>query len=403
MNNINHEHIPFFSVVIPTRGRPHLLRDAIISALHQDFNDFEVIISDNFNEQPTRDVVNEFRYDNKIKYIRTERLLSMPEHWEFATRHATGHYVLILSDRSVLKKHALKTIYQAISSADQPVNVCSWRWSAWDDVLQLEFPITLTRPGVINPLPSKRIAKHFVDGNSDFYFTLPRGLNSCYRRNFYDSLREHYAEIFKPISPDFTSAFTFLAHSEMVLHIKEALFISQGLTVSNGLNAYTTTASDYLRSLGDRDWFCNVPIKAPLVENTIFQDYLSVQAMAKGEIASININWVTYFVRCYLELQEKKAAGLMAASQANDLFEQWVRALNEFDDSTKADVRRSLTQMRFKNLKLHLKYSIIGPFVRRLKRQVGSAFMMGPQIWRKRSVLEAAGFRREVSNHAILA
>ena len=30
---------PFFSIVIPTRGRPELFRDALVSALWQDFDD----------------------------------------------------------------------------------------------------------------------------------------------------------------------------------------------------------------------------------------------------------------------------------------------------------------------------------------------------------------------------
>ena len=41
---------PYFSILIPTRGRPDLLRDAVVSALFQDFDNFEVVVSDNCND-----------------------------------------------------------------------------------------------------------------------------------------------------------------------------------------------------------------------------------------------------------------------------------------------------------------------------------------------------------------
>ena len=38
---------PFFSVVIPTRNRASLLRYALQTALDQDFDDYEIVVSDN--------------------------------------------------------------------------------------------------------------------------------------------------------------------------------------------------------------------------------------------------------------------------------------------------------------------------------------------------------------------
>ena len=42
---------PFFSIVIPTKNRPEYLRESIQSVLLQDFTDYELIVSDNFNDK----------------------------------------------------------------------------------------------------------------------------------------------------------------------------------------------------------------------------------------------------------------------------------------------------------------------------------------------------------------
>ncbi len=51
---------PLFSIVIPTRDRPNLLKDAIQSALEQEFDDYEIIVSDNSTNSETQKLVSEF-------------------------------------------------------------------------------------------------------------------------------------------------------------------------------------------------------------------------------------------------------------------------------------------------------------------------------------------------------
>ena len=52
---------PFFSIVIPTKNRPELLRDAIRSVLLQNFDDYELIVSDNFNDERTKKLLMNLR------------------------------------------------------------------------------------------------------------------------------------------------------------------------------------------------------------------------------------------------------------------------------------------------------------------------------------------------------
>ena len=83
---------PLVSVVIPTRNRGHRLPSALTTALSQTFDDYEIVVSDNFSADGTRDVVGE-RATECVRYVRTDRVLSMPDHWEFAFDQARGRPV----------------------------------------------------------------------------------------------------------------------------------------------------------------------------------------------------------------------------------------------------------------------------------------------------------------------
>lgn len=385
---------PFFSILIPTRGRPDLLRDAVASALFQEFDDFEVVVSDNCNDDRTKKVLDEFRHHNRLRCIRPDRLLPMPAHWEFASLHAEGTYVLFLTDRSVLKRHALKTIYNAINATDGGVPVCSWRWSLYDDVSRREFGDSPIRVGAgLTMLASRLVASDFAKGSHQYPYSLPRGLNSCYQNELVKSLRDRFGTVFKPISPDFTSAFLLLANVNDVLFIDQALFISQGLSLSNGGDAYTKTATAYLESLGDQDWFTQVPIKAPLVENVIFQDYFAIQGLAGGVLSQVNIDWAEYFAVCYRELIEKTGANLLSPQDLSGLYAEWTRALGKFDRSVQDEVQRRLKSLRWMKLRARLKGSAIGPSVRSLKRTIDNFRHQGWHLGNRQTVLEAAGFR----------
>lgn len=387
---------PFFSILIPTRGRPDLLRDALASALFQDFDDFEVVVSDNFNDDRTQKVLDEFRDHRRLRCIRPERLLPMPEHWEFASRHAEGTYVMFLTDRSVLKRHALRTIHGTINAADTDVPVCSWRWSLYDDVAMREYGDFPTCTGSAQMLKSQLIAEDFTKGTTKYPYSLPRALNSCYRKELVSSLQERYGTVFRPMSPDFTSAFLLLGSINAILYIDQALFVSQGVGSSNGGNAYAKTATAYLQSLGERDWFPQVPIKLPLVENTIYQDYLSIQSLSGGTLSQVNINWPSYFEKCYRELIEKTGMGLLPEQEIDELYAEWSKALGGFDNSVQDEVYRRINGLRWVKLKARLKGSFIGPIARRLKRKIDSVWHRGWQVGSGQSVLEVAGFRGEI-------
>ena len=338
---------PFFSIVIPTRDRPQLILDAVISSVDQQFHSFEVILSDNSSDDKTLDTLRASGHVSRITCIRPPREMAMPDHWEFATSQAKGEYVLVLTDRSILKQGALSEISRALSAYGPGViSVCSWRWSLFDDASGAELPDSNhTENPTSRILSSQDVVAAFVGPQEGYPYSLPRAMNSCYSAGIAAKIRAQHGRLFFPLSPDFTSAFLMLAHVDQLLYIDTPLFISRGLSSSTGGNAYRSDATNYLETLELEDWYRYVPIKASLVENFLFQDFLAMRTMAGGAL-HVEIDWVEYFGRCYKEILGKQGQNIFNKQQITLLKREWERALKDMDNDTQRGVRFKLRCMR---------------------------------------------------------
>lgn len=384
---------PFFSIVIPTKGRPDLLKDAINSVLRQDFLDYELIVSDNFNDNRTRKAVELFNKTSPIRYFRTESELNMPMHWEFATKKAIGKYVMILTDRCVLKQHALSNVHKELINKPD-IAICSWGWSIFDEINGIEFYRAIDKQHQATELLSTRtVTQDFVRKSANRPYSLPRGLNSCYRADLAEHIREKHGALFFPINPDFTSAFLLLAYASSMIHINKALFISQGLTVSNGANAALSNGDSYINSLNLVDPYKNVPIKSAIVESVIFSDFLMIKEIANGNLKNVEMDWVEYFVACYREIAKKMDGKMINKISVTKMILSWELALKTFDRKTQFSVRSRLRS--FKILML-LKRSMFGALLMYIKLKAKELKLVDGQSAHK-TVFDAAGFNDNLS------
>jgi hypothetical protein len=384
---------PFFSVVIPTRHRAALLGDAVLSAMFQDFDDVEVIVSDNGDEArlgETARVLDRLPSGRPLTRLRPPDPLSMPDHWEFASSHATGEYVLVLTDRSVLRRDALSRLARAIGHARQPPGACSWRWSLFDDQLGIEYADEPA--GVASGLiPSIRLAEAFAACEQAYPYCLPRGLNSCYHRDVARRLRARHGRLFQAISPDFFSAFLLLSELPEILYVDESLFVSQGLSDSNGGNAYQTTTTHYLASLGLGEWAYRGPLKSALVEAFIMEDFLAVQALSGGNLANVRPDWPAFLGLCQRELTEKWGGGRVPIGELDAMVTAWNAAVATLTPADQARTRRIVRSMWKLRLKARVKRAPFGPaIVEIMRRHARRDSRSGDRP--RRTVIACAGF-----------
>ncbi len=112
-------------IIIPTLKRPDTLYWTLKTVLEQDYPNFDVLVSDNFSNDNTQDVVSSFN-DDRLTYIKTKSKLSMSHHWEFALSHITDGYLTILGDDDGLLPGSLTKISKIIQRHQPPA--IGWRF-----------------------------------------------------------------------------------------------------------------------------------------------------------------------------------------------------------------------------------------------------------------------------------
>jgi len=119
MNNNTENH--HFSVVIPKRERCDILEHALHTCVIQDYENLEIIVSDNFSQDRTREVVESYK-DPRIRYINTGKRLSMTDNFEFALSNVRPErYVIYIGDDDGLLPNAIRDINAVIVETETQV------------------------------------------------------------------------------------------------------------------------------------------------------------------------------------------------------------------------------------------------------------------------------------------
>ena len=87
------------SIIIPTFNRSKLLVEAIESCLRQDYQNLEVIVSDNASTDDTSEVVRKYLSDHRFKYYRNDSNIGMIKNWQKCVyEYISGDFFILISD-----------------------------------------------------------------------------------------------------------------------------------------------------------------------------------------------------------------------------------------------------------------------------------------------------------------
>lgn len=135
-----------FNVIIPTRERADTLLHCLRTIVAQDYENLNIIVSDNFSQDNTRQVVYSFS-DKRITYINTGKRISMSHNWEFALSHVDSGWVTFQGDDDGLLPGAIALLDDIISEFPcDAVNslFCTYFWpsNGWSNGASLAVPTT---------------------------------------------------------------------------------------------------------------------------------------------------------------------------------------------------------------------------------------------------------------------
>jgi glycosyltransferase involved in cell wall biosynthesis len=264
---------PRFSVVIPTRQRANTLRHTLQTCLAQDYDDYEIVVCDNFSSPETRQVVDDCASE-RIVYLRTSRPLAMSVNWELAVEQARGEYVTVLGDDDGLMPYAFPALDDLLGRHE--VRAIRWdrgmySWPCYpirEDANVLRFP-TVRDLGWCDGREQIRRVAHFKAG----FDTLPMIYNSVIRRDLIDELRSKVGRVFPSTSPDVYTGFAFAYLDEAFLSVTVPFNVAGLSGHSNGvanqvLNGKSSVADDFYR-LNDTDKIRIHPWVPDLTSNAV--------------------------------------------------------------------------------------------------------------------------------------
>ncbi|MDH3974408.1 MAG: glycosyltransferase [Deltaproteobacteria bacterium] len=162
------------SIVIPTYNRAAYLKEAIESALAQDYENLEIIVSDNASTDETEAVAQGYKKNDRFKYYRNSANLGMVGNWRKAIfDYSTGDYFLILSDDDyLLDESYISKAAALIDRENEMVIVVAGSYILYEDTgerISFDLPFKETMEGKAIFLNQKREkSKGFTLSNTIF-------------------------------------------------------------------------------------------------------------------------------------------------------------------------------------------------------------------------------------------
>lgn len=227
-----------FTIIIPTRERASVLDAALRTALAQDYDNLEVIVSDNFSTDATREVVASHR-DPRIRYINTGRRLSMSHNWEFALSHVEDGWVTMLGDDDGMLPGAIqkaREIADATGVRAVRSDCCAYNWPSALAQAHGRLEVSL-RSGHEIRNPREWLAKVLAGMQS--YASLPMLYNGGFvERSLIECVRSVTGAFYHSMIPDVYSAVVFSRLLERYAYSFEPLAINGASSYSGGTSAF---------------------------------------------------------------------------------------------------------------------------------------------------------------------
>jgi len=250
---------PRFSIVYPTRHRPEFVRQALRILEAQGYDDFQVVVSDNYLDPALscETICRETSVAN-VTYVRPPRPVGMVENWNHSLQFATGDYLLYLTDKMFVLPGALGDIEQAIEASARP-EVVSWTSDAYNpasfgDYLGYGVYVPVSpavrsrrwrRYAPADELDRRGRAAVSRGEQSSADYSRGKLVFGAYRRDLVERVVHRYGALFHDINPDYTSMLLALTEARDAIELGMSCVISVNTDISNGHLSDTDDAAAY--------------------------------------------------------------------------------------------------------------------------------------------------------------
>tara|TARA_B110000003_G_scaffold256930_1_gene274841 strand:+ start:27428 stop:28609 length:1182 start_codon:yes stop_codon:yes gene_type:complete len=350
--------LPFFSIVLPTKDRPSLLKPLIESVLAQDFEDFELIIYDNSDSNKIQELLKKFQ-DDRIKKIRTGGL-NMADNWDQAISLASGKYMLLFSDKILLKKGALNFLatYLERSRAE----CVTWGIDICCDSEMVFFEDKLNTDAYL--ISSRELIKKILLSDYASYDHAPFHCNSCISVDLLEKIRSKYGRISHQLNPDYTLSYQVTLLLKDIHRLNKSLVILRQHDLETGYgNGFsfvkkTEAAEKFMED--NKDWVNRVGERReiPINGNKFIIDImlkdlyemLEIHNVDAKNFVDLDVRLISYYCRTLDEIYWRSSMGVDMKNEKLC----WDQALLEENKSIYAAVYQYKKEQQFKKIRMQV-------------------------------------------------
>jgi hypothetical protein len=298
--------MPFFSFVIPTRNRARYLQFALQSCLEQDFDDYEVVVSDNNSLDDTKDIVK--RFDNgKVRYFNTGRDVGLTDNFENGIANARGEYVLLLADDEAYKISALKILKYWIDKTNASVISFGRTPFMFPGMPRYGLTAQENASGILALRPFTRkvawvpsslalqYAFSLIAFEEGYYArSFPLSVKSVIRSDVIRSIKNNAGQFQLPPTPDWSSCIMILNAVEKVLMLDEHLHLAGEVPESTGPNFKRKRHLEASTAKDSAQFAHLTPLKVHTLTNLCANAILQGQATYPGKKV-YELDYARYF------------------------------------------------------------------------------------------------------------
>jgi hypothetical protein len=229
------------TVVIPTRNRAHTIADTLRSCVEQDA-DCEFLVSDNASEDETEAVVKSFD-DPRIRYIQTDRVLSMEGSFDFALSNAREGYLYSMGADDALFPGGLaklrKVIEESGALAIRP-RLTNYYWSDYPDETHQAVALNVPMRESWCWMDSKRLLVEMADELqiASFYDSMPAFYHGCVHSSVLSKVWPTDEAIIRSKQPDLYSGVLVAARLPRYVVMDGRVSVNAMSRSSNGVSGF---------------------------------------------------------------------------------------------------------------------------------------------------------------------
>jgi glycosyltransferase involved in cell wall biosynthesis len=285
------------SLIIPTRERAETLKFSIKTALNQNLKNYEVIVSDNFSNDSTKEVFDTFS-DSRLKYFNTGKRLSMTENFNFALSKAKGEYIIVIGDDDGVMPNGIDKLHEFIFTHPSDLYI----WPRHDYIWPTDNTYPVLRRFSKNSIPIKvnlrdKLAEMLKKGlllNS----LMPNTYHSATHRRIFDKIKNRTGKCYQTTNPDEFMLFTLPVFCEYFINIGEAITVDGHSPKSNSGSTFIKSSKNedtelkkFVTEQSNYKIHRNIPSDFPRVFSFVLDTFMVARDMNHEFYSKYKINF----------------------------------------------------------------------------------------------------------------